>query len=165
MPPASALLNLFCYTGAATVHAAVGGAAETTSVDLSNTYLDWLADNLTLNDCATSNHRLVQADCREWLVDCNETFDLIFLDPPSFSNSKRMEGVLDIQRDHAELIDQAMTCLSADGTLIFSTNLRRFRLDPELEQRFDIDNRSAWSIPKDFQRNQRIHQCWFIRRR
>jgi len=159
------LLNLFCYTGAATVHAAVGGAAETTSVDLSNTYLDWLAENLTLNDCATSNHRLVQADCREWLVDCNETFDLIFLDPPSFSNSKRMEGVLDIQRDHAELIDQAMTCLSADGTLIFSTNLRRFRLDPELEQRFDIDNRSAWSIPKDFQRNQRIHQCWFIRRR
>lgn len=159
------LLNLFCYTGAATVHAAVGGAAETTSVDLSNTYLDWLADNLTLNDCATSNHRLVQADCREWLTDCNETFDLIFLDPPSFSNSKRMEGVLDIQRDHAELIDQALSCLSDDGTLIFSTNLRRFRLDPELEQRFEIENRSAWSIPKDFQRNQRIHQCWFIGRR
>ncbi len=157
-------LNLFCYTGAATVHAAVGGAVKTTSVDLSNTYLDWLADNLTLNDCATSNHRLVQADCREWLADCRESYDLIFLDPPSFSNSKRMDGVLDIQRDHAELIHQAMACLTVDGTLIFSTNLRRFRLDPKLQQRFAIENRSPWSIPKDFQRNTRIHQCWFMRR-
>jgi len=155
-------LNLFCYTGAATLHAAVGGASSTTSVDLSNTYLDWLADNLALNDCATSDHRLIQADVLAWLNACEETFDLIFLDPPSFSNSKRMDDTLDVQRDHAPMIRQAMRCLSAAGTLIFSTNLRRFKLDDELQQDFSVEDRTRWSIPRDFQRNARIHQCYFI---
>lgn len=159
------LLNLFCYTGAATVHAAVGGATETTSVDLSNTYLDWLADNLALNDCANRQHRLIQADCLAWLEDCDERYDLIFLDPPSFSNSKRMDDTLDIQRDHAGLINRASELLAPDGLLIFSTNLRRFKLDPELSQHLSIEDRSRWSIPDDFRRNQRIHQCFFIRRR
>ena len=159
------LLNLFCYTGAATVHAAVGGASHTTSVDLSNTYLDWLKRNLELNGCADLHHRIVHADCREWLERNQERFDLIFLDPPSFSNSKRMDGTLDIQRDHADLIRKAACFLNNDGTLIFSTNLRGFRLDDALKEEFDINDRSTWSIPKDFERNRRIHRCWFLQRR
>ena len=157
------LLNLFCYTGAATVQAAVGGARATTSVDLSNTYLDWLRQNLRLNDLDNEAHRTVQADCREWLERCRERFDLVFLDPPSFSNSKRMDGDFDVQRDHADLIRAAARCLEPGGVLIFSTNLRRFRLDETLTQDLAIEDRSAWSIPKDFQRNQRIHRCWFMR--
>ena len=159
------LLNLFSYTGAATVHAAVGGASHTTSVDLSNTYLDWLKRNLELNDCANSRHRIVHADCREWLERNQERFDLIFLDPPSFSNSKRMDGTLDVQRDHADLIRAAVRHLSDDGTLIFSINLRGFKLDEQLNEDFDITDRTAWSIPKDFERNRRIHQCWFLQQR
>ena len=157
-------LNLFCYTGVATVHAALGGARSTTSVDLSKTYLDWLQRNLFLNQQNSPAHRLFHADCRTWLAECDELYDLIFLDPPSFSNSKRMDGSLDLQRDHAELIEYAMASLAADGTLIFSTNMRKFSLDASIEERFAVEDRSAWSIPKDFQRNQRIHHCWFIRR-
>ena len=158
-------LNLFCYTGAATLHAAVGGARSTTSVDLSNTYLDWLTENLELNDCATPDHRLIQADALAWLEACEETFDLMFLDPPSFSNSKRMAETLDVQRDHAHMIRHAMRCLSPEGVLIFSTNLRRFRLDPSLSEAFSVEDRTRWSIPRDFQRNARIHQCYFIQAR
>ena len=157
------LLNLFCYTGAASVHAAVGGAASTTSVDLSKTYLAWMRRNLALNGLDEPRHRTVHADAREWLSKCTEPFDLIFLDPPSFSNSKRMDGSLDAQRDHAELIGHAMRCLAADGTLVFSTNLRSFRLDKAIADAFEVEDRTAWSIPKDFERNRRIHKCWFIR--
>jgi len=159
------MLNLFSYTGAATVHAAVGGARSTTSVDLSRTYLDWFKRNLELNGLADGPHRAIRADVAEWLSQCRERFDLIFLDPPSFSNSKKMDSALDIQRDHAELIRQAMRCLAADGVLVFSTNLRRFRLDDDLADEFGIEDRSAWSIPKDFERNRKIHQCWFLRHR
>ena len=157
------VLNLFSYTGAATVHAAVGGARSSTSVDLSRTYLDWFKRNLELNGLADGPHRAIRADVAEWLAQCRERFDLIFLDPPSFSNSKKMDSALDIQRDHAELIRQAMRCLASDGVLVFSTNLRRFRLDDDLADEFGIEDRSAWSIPKDFARNRKIHQCWFIR--
>lgn len=157
------VLNLFCYTGAATVHAAVGGATSSVSVDLSKTYLAWLRRNLALNGCDEPRHRGIHADAREWLSKCSESFDLVFLDPPSFSNSSRMDGSLDIQRDHAELIAHAMRCLAADGKLIFSTNLRSFKLDDAVEDAFEVEQRSAWSIPRDFERNRRIHQCWFIR--
>ena len=161
---AKRFLNLFCYTGAATVHAALGGAAATTSVDLSATYLEWTRKNLHLNQCNSPIHQLMRADCREWLERCRERYDLIFLDPPSFSNSKRMDGDLDIQRDHAELIRAAMRLLNPDGLLIFSTNRRGFKLDAALGEELAIEDRSAWSIPKDFQRSQRIHQCWFVQR-
>lgn len=157
------VLNLFSYTGAATVHAAVGGARSSTSVDLSRTYLDWFKRNLALNGLDDGPHRAIRADVAEWLAQCREHFDLIFLDPPSFSNSKKMDSALDIQRDHARLIREAMRCLAADGVLIFSTNLRRFRLDDDLADEYEIEDRSAWSIPKDFERNRKIHQCWFIR--
>ncbi|QKK02346.1 MAG: bifunctional 23S rRNA (guanine(2069)-N(7))-methyltransferase RlmK/23S rRNA (guanine(2445)-N(2))-methyltransferase RlmL [Pseudomonadota bacterium] len=157
------VLNLFCYTGAATVHAAVGGAASTTSVDLSKTYLAWLRRNLALNALDERRHRTVHADVREWLATCRESFDLIFLDPPSFSNSKRMDGSLDIQRDHSALVRAAMSGLGDSGVLVFSTNLRGFRLDAGLAEDYRVEDCSAWSIPPDFRRNRRIHRCWFIR--
>ncbi len=98
-----------------------------------------------------------------WLKRCDRRYDLIFLDPPSFSSSKRMAGQLDIQRDHVALIQAAAACMSKDGLLIFSTNRKGFKLDPALEAQFGIEDRTAWSIPKDFQRRTWVHGCWFIR--
>jgi 23S rRNA (guanine2445-N2)-methyltransferase / 23S rRNA (guanine2069-N7)-methyltransferase len=160
-------LNLFCYTATVTVNAAAGGARSSLSIDLSNTYLRWAQENFALNSMSAERHRLLQADCLAWLRDAphRESFDLILLDPPSFSNSKRMEGILDVQRDHVELIELAMRRLDRGGTLVFSNNLRRFALDESLSQRFDIEDWSAASIDPDYQRNTRIHQCWMIRHR
>ena len=158
-------LNLFAYTGTATVYAAAGGAAGTTSVDLSRTYLDWAQRNLSLNGLAGAAHRFVQDDCRAWLAGMarsSERFDLVFLDPPTFSNSKRMEGVLDIERDHAELIAACMRLLAPAGLLVFSTNAQKFRLDETLAQRFAVRDVSAATVPKDFERNPRIHRCYEI---
>jgi 23S rRNA (guanine2069-N7)-methyltransferase / 23S rRNA (guanine2445-N2)-methyltransferase len=162
-------LNLFAYTGTATVYAAAGGAAATVSVDLSRTYLDWAQRNLALNATAleTRAHEFIQADCMEWLSDgarARERYDLVFLDPPTFSNSKRMEGVLDIGRDHGGLIDACMRLLSPDGLLIFSTNAQRFRPDPALSERFVVRDVSGATLPRDFERNPRIHRCFEIRR-
>jgi 23S rRNA (guanine2445-N2)-methyltransferase / 23S rRNA (guanine2069-N7)-methyltransferase len=165
-------LNLFSYTGTVTVHAAAGGARSSVSVDLSRTYLDWAERNLALNDFATRDHRLVQADCREWLADAargldkyRDKYDLIFLDPPTFSNSKRMQGVLDITRDHAELIDACMAVLAPGGLLVFSTNAQKFKLDPSVGDRYDVSDISAATVPRDFARNPRIHRCFDIRKR
>jgi 23S rRNA (guanine2445-N2)-methyltransferase / 23S rRNA (guanine2069-N7)-methyltransferase len=159
-------LNLFAYTGTATVYAAAGGAAATTTVDLSRTYLDWAQRNLALNGITPRHHALVQADCREWLDESTrgrERYDLIFLDPPTFSNSKRMEGVLDIERDHAALIDVCGRLLAPGGLIVFSTNAQRFKLDAALGARFAIRDVSAATLPKDFERNPRIHRCFEIR--
>lgn len=155
-------LNLFCYTATATVHAALAGARESVSVDLSKTYLDWAADNFQLNRLS-DRHQLVRADCREWLQECRQGFDVILLDPPSFSNSKRMEGVLDIQRDHVALVKRCMDLLAPGGVLFFSNNLRSFTMEPDLEQRFQVENISAATLDPDFKRNPKIHQCWTFR--
>jgi 23S rRNA (guanine2445-N2)-methyltransferase / 23S rRNA (guanine2069-N7)-methyltransferase len=161
-------LNLFAYTGTATVYAAAGGAAATTSVDMSRTYLDWAQRNLARNVAAAarSAHEFVQADCLEWLREdarARERYDLIFLDPPTFSNSKRMQGVLDIERDHPALIDACARLLAPEGLLVFSTNAQRFRLDPALAERHVIRDVSAATLPRDFERNARIHRCFEIR--
>ncbi len=159
-------LNLFAYTGTATVYAASGGAVATTTVDLSRTYLEWAQRNLSLNRLSGAQHEFVQADCREWLEDSargQPRYDLIFLDPPTFSNSKRMEGVLDIERDHAALIDASVRLLAPGGLIVFSTNAQRFRLDAHLEQRVAVKDVSAATIPKDFERNPRIHRCFELR--
>jgi 23S rRNA (guanine2445-N2)-methyltransferase / 23S rRNA (guanine2069-N7)-methyltransferase len=159
-------LNLFAYTGTATVHALRGGAAATTSVDLSNTYLEWALRNLKLNTDDLAVHRLIRADCREWLADARERrerFELILLDPPSFSNSKALQDVLDVQRDHVELIRACVELLAPDGTLYFSTNLRSFRLDESALRGLDCVNISADTIDEDFRRSPRVHQCWRIR--
>lgn len=156
-------LNLFCYTATATVHAALGGAAHTTSVDMSRSYLQWASRNFALNGLDTRRHVLVQQDCMKFLEECREQYDLIFLDPPTFSNSKNTENVLDIQRDHVALIEQCMRLLPPDGLLIFSNNHRRFRLDDAVGQRYRVQDCTAASLDKDFERNPRIHQTWFIR--
>lgn len=156
------ILNLFCYTGSVSVQAALGGAKRTVSVDLSNTYLNWAQRNLALNKLNLRQNELVAMDCLTYLQKCRQTFDLIFLDPPTFSNSKSTENVLDIQRDHVALIELCMQHLRPDGLLIFSTNMRRFRLDASLPEKFLVTDHSAASIDKDFQRNTRIHQTWLI---
>ncbi len=157
-------LNLFCYTGTATVHAAVGGAASTTSVDLSNTYLGWARKNLALNGLVDRKHRLEQADCLQWLKQDTRQYDLIFMDPPTFSNSKRMRGVFDVQEAHVELIERAMARLKPGGVLYFSNNFRRFQLAKELEQKFSVEEITVSTIDRDFQRRPGIHRCWCIQR-
>ena len=158
-------LNLFGYTGTATVHAALGGATHTTTVDLSATYLDWARRNLELNGCSGARHELIQADCRQWLVWARGSYDLIFLDPPTFSNSKRTTETLDVQRDHVELLRQTLRLLAPDGVLIFSTNHRRFRLDRDALADLQIEDWSRRTLPLDFARDPKIHQCWRITRR
>jgi len=152
-------LNLFCYTATATVHAARGGARSTTSVDLSKTYLDWARRNLSLNGFS-DKHRLEQGDVMAWLAEDRGEYDLIFIDPPTFSNSKRMEGVFDVQRDHVELIDLAMARLARGGVLYFSNNFRKFQLDEGLAARYQVEEISAQTLDADFARNAKIHRAW-----
>jgi 23S rRNA (guanine2445-N2)-methyltransferase / 23S rRNA (guanine2069-N7)-methyltransferase len=158
-------LNLFCYTGSATVYAAAGGARSSVSVDLSNTYLDWARANLELNGVAGGRHLLERADCLEWIEKQGggaPRFDLIFLDPPTFSNSKRMEGVLDVQRDHVGMIRRCMGLLRPRGRLVFSTNASRFKLDSAALADLRVDDVSERTIPKDFERNPHIHRCFIV---
>lgn len=159
-------LNLFCYTGAATAHAVVGGASRSLSLDLSKTYVGWARENLALNGADPRKHKVEQTDCLAWLAARpapDQLYDLIFMDPPTFSNSARMAGVLDVQKDHARLIRQAMARLSSDGLLIFSNNFRRFKLEESLASEFEVDEVSPGTLDRDFQRNARIHRCWHIR--
>ncbi|GGY05472.1 ribosomal RNA large subunit methyltransferase K/L [Litchfieldella qijiaojingensis] len=170
MAPGKRFLNLFCYTGAATVQAALGteqqgGASDSVSVDLSNTYLDWARDNIALNRLDPSRHRVVRDDCLHWLETAGSEFDLIFLDPPTFSNSKRMEGTLDIQRDHIRLVELAMARLAPGGTLVFSNNQRRFKLDDALVERYVVEDISAKTFDPDFTRRPNLHHCFLIRHR
>lgn len=155
-------LNLFCYTGSATVHAALGGARHTTSVDLSNTYLAWLRRNLAQNGLGEGGrHRVVRADVRRWLAAAGAGgYDLVLLDPPSFSNSSAVAESFDLQRDHRPLVEAALACLRPGGVLYFSSNRRRFRLDPALAGRDDCRDVSAETIDPDFARRPRIHRCW-----
>jgi 23S rRNA (guanine2445-N2)-methyltransferase / 23S rRNA (guanine2069-N7)-methyltransferase len=159
-------LNLFCYTGSATVYAAAGGARSSASVDLSNTYLDWAHENLLLNGFGGSEHELFRDDCLNWLESqavWGPRFDLIFVDPPTFSNSKRMEGVLDVQRDHVGMIRRSLKLLRPSGRLVFSTNYTRFKLDLGALGDLAIEDITAQTIPKDFERNTRVHRCFVIR--
>ena len=161
-------LNLFAYTGSATVHAAIGGAASSVTVDMSNTYLDWARRNFVLNDIR-GDHKLVRANCAQWLVEQADAkpkpqFDLIFLDPPTFSNSKKMDEAFDIQKDHVPLIRNAAALLGPGGNLYFSTNFRRFKMDKEALSDWVIEDISAKMIPEDFARDAKIHYCWRISR-
>jgi 23S rRNA (guanine2445-N2)-methyltransferase / 23S rRNA (guanine2069-N7)-methyltransferase len=156
-------LNLFAYTGAASVEAAVGGAVATTSVDLSGTYLDWAAENLAINAVGGGKHRLVQADALKWLEAELGEYDLIFCDPPTFSNSKRTDD-FDAQRDHVRLLRACIDRLAPDGMLLFSNNYRRFKLDETAVAEFArFKDISAQTIDQDFERNPRIHKAWELR--
>lgn len=158
-------LNLFCYTGAASVQAAVGGAASTTSVDLSATYLEWAGRNLALNGATGGRHRLAQADALAWLAADRGEYDLVFCDPPTFSNSARAED-FDTQRDHVRLLRLAMARLAPGGLLLFSNNYRRFKPDEEALSAFaQVREISAETVGPDFVRNPRIHRSWELRRK
>ncbi len=160
------VLNLFAYTCSASVHAALGGARAVTSVDLSKTYLAWGEDNFRLNGLPLQPHSFVQADCVQWLQKQppQQRFDLIFLDPPTFSNSKRMQDVLDIQRDHVQLLKLAARLLKDDGVIIFSNNKRRFKLDKEaLAAAFlTAEDWTQRSISQDFARHKGIHHLFKV---
>lgn len=158
-------LNLFCYTASATVLAALGGASQSISIDMSNTYLEWAGRNFALNSINEERHQLVQADCLKWLNECRQGFDLIMLDPPTFSNSKRMEGVLDIQRDHVALVQRCMELLKPGGKLYFSNNLRSFKLDTVALADYDIQDITARTIDLDYSRNPKIHHCFLIQQK
>ncbi len=154
-------LNLFCYTGAFTVHAAAAGALETTSVDLSKTYLEWAGENLRLNALAGPQHELVRADALEFLARETGPYDLAVLDPPTFSNSKKMRGALDLQRDHAALVNATLRRLSPGGVLWFSTNYRRFKLDEHALEAAAVEDLSRATLPEDFP-DPRTRFCWRI---
>ncbi len=158
-------LNLFSYTASATVAAALGGARESVSVDLSPTYTAWAERNFRLNGLDLNRHKLVEADVVRWLVGARDGFDLIYVDPPTFSNSKRTTTVFDVQRDHFELLQACLTRLSGGGRILFVCNLRRFKLDPRIEEIAEVEDVTHASIPQDFARDQRIHRAYWVRRR
>ena len=165
MVKGKSFLNLFCYTAAASVQAAMAGASHSLSIDMSNTYLDWAQRNFDLNSLRSSKHQLLRADCVKWLEIEGELYDVIFLDPPTFSNSKKMDSVLDIQRDHGDLIRSSMAKLVPGGTLIFSNNFRKFKMDELTVRQFDCQNITPQTLDVDFARNPRIHNVWKIKRR
>lgn len=158
---ATSFLNLFCYTGTASVFAALSGA-KCTSVDLSHTYLDWSERNFELNGLNIEDHEFFSVDSLDFLNRDKQTYDLILLDPPSFSNSKKMKYVFDVQENHIEFIDLAMKRLSPTGMLIFSNNLRSFKMSDEVKSTYNVSDMSEKSIPMDFN-DKKIHQCFFIK--
>ena len=161
------VLNLFAYTGSFTVYAAAGGAHRTITVDMSRTYQAWSARNLAHNGLHDAQrHRFVQSDVTGFLQRMREAkarFDLIVLDPPSFSNSKRMQRTFDVQRDHLELLRSTVELLAPGGELFFSNNRQGFRLDPQAGELADLEEITSRTVPRDFQRH-RPHRCWLLRR-
>ncbi|WP_044557402.1 class I SAM-dependent methyltransferase [Halobacteriovorax marinus] len=155
------LLNLFCYTSMVSVHAALEGA-ETVNVDLSNTYLEWSKDNFKANNLDLSKHDFIRESVFDFLTKDQNKYDVIFLDPPTFSNSKRTEKTLDIQKDHNELIEKSMQRLNDNGLLIFSNNKRDFKMNPSLFEKYKIKDITNQTIPEDF-KDRKIHVCFEIR--
>jgi 23S rRNA (cytosine1962-C5)-methyltransferase len=156
------VLNLYCYTGAFTVYAAGGGAASSTSVDLSRTYLDWAARNLELNGIDPRRHELVPSDIRDFLADAaarGARWDLAVVDPPTFSNSKRMDYVFDVERDHGPLLAAVARVIAPGGVIWFSTNKRRFALDEDAVRGWEVLDRTRETIPPDF-RDATAHRVW-----
>jgi 23S rRNA G2069 N7-methylase RlmK/C1962 C5-methylase RlmI len=159
------VLNLFAYTGAISVHAAAGGASEVTTLDLSNTYLDWAKENFRLNGFVGDNYKFIREDTLRFLSDTRYgvlKYDLIVVDPPSFSNSKKMEGYFDVQEHHVDLLRSAAALLSPGGTILFSNNLRGFVFDAELAKEWSVQNITSRTIPEDF-RNERIHHAFLVK--
>ncbi len=170
MAKGARFLNLFAYTGTATVHAAAGGAARTTTVDLSQTYLEWAERNMELNGFKGRNHEFVRADVMSWIRETrrsSDRYDLIFVDPPTFSNSKSMgKRTWDVQRDHVELLVGVSRILARGGVAVFSCNLRTFKPEVDELRRLgvELEDVTAKTIPHDYERNPRIHKCYLVRR-
>lgn len=156
-------LNLFCYTASVSVAAAASGAT-TTNVDMSNSYIDWAVRNFAANGMEGGGHEFIREDALRFLeagLGGREPYDLIFLDPPTFSNSKKMRQTFDVQRDHRQIIDRAMKFLKPGGMLYFSTNRSRFHLDPPLSKTYDVVDITERTIPDDF-RDKKIHRCFTL---
>ncbi|ASJ96940.1 MULTISPECIES: bifunctional 23S rRNA (guanine(2069)-N(7))-methyltransferase RlmK/23S rRNA (guanine(2445)-N(2))-methyltransferase RlmL [Shewanella] len=158
------VLNLFAYTGSASVHAALGGAKSVTTVDMSNTYLNWAQDNFELNGLKGKQYQFIQGDCLQWIDDCQEQYDLIFIDPPTFSNSKRMEDSFDVQRDHVKLLSALVKLLRPGGEILFSNNKRKFKMeiDALCALGVTVSNLDKQTLPLDYKRNPHIHNTWLI---
>ncbi len=157
------MLNLFAYTGSFSAYAAAGGAETTTTVDLSQTYLDWAQDNLRLNGFDGLDHSFARASVPDFLVDARnrgQSWDLVVCDPPTFSNSKRTQDVFDIQRDHGVLLRTIRDVLAPGGLVVFSTNARRFKLDDDAFAGMLAEEISDRTVPPDY-RDRRIHRCWW----
>jgi 23S rRNA G2069 N7-methylase RlmK/C1962 C5-methylase RlmI len=155
------VLNLFAYTCSFSVHAAAAGALFTKSVDLSNTYTEWGRENFLLNSLPLANNLIIREDCLQFLQEEREVYDVIVIDPPTISRSKKMDQMFDIQKDYPFLISKALSLLSRGGVIIFSTNSRDFDFDESLFDGCAIVDISKKTIPLDFH-NQKIHRCWKI---
>ncbi|TQV81574.1 bifunctional 23S rRNA (guanine(2069)-N(7))-methyltransferase RlmK/23S rRNA (guanine(2445)-N(2))-methyltransferase RlmL [Aliikangiella coralliicola] len=158
------LLNLFCYTASVSVYAATAGAKSTVNVDMSRTYLDWAKRNFSLNKIKFDRHEFIRSNCMDWLKEAIEDglkFDLIFLDPPTFSNSKKMSSHFDIQTDHCELIEQCGSLLSEGGELVFSNNFQKFEMEFEGNEQFSLTEITTKTHSQDFARNN-LHRSWLI---
>ncbi len=156
------VLNLFCYTGSFSVYGAAGGASSVTSVDLSKTYLAWAEENMHLNGFTGSAHQFVHADVLQYLDTlAPNSFDLVVVDPPTFSNSKRMKDFLDIQRDHVSLLNKVLTATSPGGLIYFSNNYRRFVLEEDQIKASTIKDITSQTLPFDFQQKM-IRKCYRI---
>jgi 23S rRNA (guanine2445-N2)-methyltransferase / 23S rRNA (guanine2069-N7)-methyltransferase len=164
MASGTAFLNLYCYTGSLTVAAAAGGAIRSTSVDLSKKYLKWAQQNLYVNTLDSNRHTLVPADCLDWLAACTDRFDLIFVDPPTFSNSKKMDHDFDLQRDQGKLLRRCLLRLEDDGIIIFSNNFSKFKLDLDILSDCKVEEITHKTVPPDFARS-KPHRCWLIRKK
>jgi 23S rRNA (guanine2445-N2)-methyltransferase / 23S rRNA (guanine2069-N7)-methyltransferase len=157
-------LNLFAYTGSVTVYAAAGGASTTTTVDMSNTYLNWAQENLSINGYSGDKHQFIRDDCLAWLKQAvaeKKKYQLIFIDPPTFSNSKKMSVALDVNRDHVDLLNDCLDILTDDGKIIFSTNARNFKLDKSLNEVCFVKEITAMTTTEDFRRKP-LHRCWCL---
>ncbi len=165
MSPGRDVLNVFAYTGSASVYAAVNGARSVTTVDMSRTYLNWARENMKANGVKNPRNQFVQADCLKWIKTCGDRFDLIFADPPTFSNSRRMEESFDVQRDHADLLRDLKRLLKPHGVIIFSNNKRNFHLDTAAVAALGLtfEDVSLKTLPEDFSRNKKIHCCFVLR--
>lgn len=161
------VLNLFSYTGSFSVYAAAGGAVSTTTVDMSNVYIEWAKENMALNHFLSPHHEFVSSDVYKFLKEAGsekKKWDLIILDPPTFSNSRKMDKDLDIQRDHVDLINKCLSVLTKNGVIIFSNNYGDFKLDPAVRERGFVNNVTDETIPEDF-KGSKIHRCWTIEKR
>ena len=160
------LLNLFAYTGSVSVQAALHGASAVTTVDMSKTYLAWAQENFELNNLSGAQYQFVQADCLDWLKKNKQAFDVVFIDPPTFSNSKRMEESFDVQRDHIDVIRDALNSLAPGGEIIFTNNKRKFKMDTLGLERLILQAKPISDVTRDqdFKRNVHIHNSWVITR-
>ncbi len=158
------VLNLFAYTATATVAVALGGARRSVSVDWSNTYIDWGSKNLRENGISETQHVLFHFDCNEYVAGAKDRFDLVFVDPPTFSNRSGIDETFEVQRDHGGMLRELKRLLPVGGEIVFSTHAQRFKLDETLEQSYRIRDVTKATLHEDFKRSPKIHQAWLLTR-